>query len=175
MELGAAYARTMKDLESERMKNNLFREKSIERISSPEQLNEYIRVSTPSVWMLLIAIVVLLAGVCVWGVAGRLETTLSAAAVAGEGGVVAYVRGEEAAAIKAGMEVSIGDERGSIASIADQPVRVDDGFTQYMRHVGSLQDGEWVYAVELDISCPEGVYRAEIITESVSPISFVLN
>lgn len=36
------------------MSNNLFRTKSIEHISSPEQLNDYIRVSTPSVWMRLI-------------------------------------------------------------------------------------------------------------------------
>ena len=42
--------------------SNLFRQKSLDRISSPEQLNDYIRVSTPSVWMVLIAIVILLAG-----------------------------------------------------------------------------------------------------------------
>ena len=28
--------------------SNLFRKKSMDRISSPEQLNDYIRVSTPS-------------------------------------------------------------------------------------------------------------------------------
>ena len=33
--------------------SNLFRKKSLERISSPEQLNEYVRVSTPSVWLVL--------------------------------------------------------------------------------------------------------------------------
>ena len=48
--------------------SKLFREKSLERIASPEQLNAYIRVSTPSVWLLLAAVVILLAGVCVWGV-----------------------------------------------------------------------------------------------------------
>ena len=57
-------------------KNNgsgLFRSKSIQRVSSPEQLNEYIRVTTPSVWIVLIALVVLLAGMLAWSVLGRIE------------------------------------------------------------------------------------------------------
>lgn len=49
------------------MSNPIFRQKSIEKITSPEQINDYIRVSNPSVWMVLAAVIVLLAGVCVWG------------------------------------------------------------------------------------------------------------
>ena len=41
------------------MNNSIFRKKSLDRISSPEQLNDYIRVSTPSVWMVLFAIIIL--------------------------------------------------------------------------------------------------------------------
>ena len=51
----------------------IFREKSLERVSSPEQLNDYIRVTTPSVWIVLIALVVLLVGMLAWGVLGRIE------------------------------------------------------------------------------------------------------
>lgn len=54
--------------------SELFRKKSIERVTSPEQLNDYIRVSNPGVWMILAAVVILLAGVCVWGFFGRLDT-----------------------------------------------------------------------------------------------------
>ena len=51
----------------------LFRQKSIKRISSPEQLDDYIRVTTPSVWIVLIALVVLLAGMLAWSALGRVE------------------------------------------------------------------------------------------------------
>lgn len=56
-------------------KNNsgLFRQKSIQRVSSPEQLNDYIRVTAPSVWIVLIALVVLLVGILAWCVFGRIE------------------------------------------------------------------------------------------------------
>ena len=53
--------------------SGIFREKSMERISSPEQLHDYIRVTTPAVWVVLIAIVLLLVGVVIWGIFGELE------------------------------------------------------------------------------------------------------
>ena len=157
------------------MSNTIFRQKSLERISSPEQLNDYIRVSTPSVWMLLTAIMVLLAGICVWGVFGHMETTLPVAAVAENGVVTAYVREADAARVTVGAAVRMNGAEGEVLAVSAQPVRVNDGFTEYMRHAGSLQEGDWVYAVTLDADCADGVYIAEIVVDSVSPMSFVLN
>ena len=88
-------------IQSDDMNHTLFRKKSVERISSPEQLNEYIRVSNPSVWMLLGAIVILLVGV--WDMTGRLDMTLPAVAMAQDGVVTAYVRAEETGGLRAAM------------------------------------------------------------------------
>ena len=52
--------------------NGLFRQKSIDKVSSPEKLDDYIRVTTPSVWIALVAMAVLLIGVIVWGCFGEL-------------------------------------------------------------------------------------------------------
>ena len=57
------------------MKNSIFRKKCMDRVSSPEQLNDYIHVSSPGVWLLLAAILLLLAGFIVWSVFGRLDVT----------------------------------------------------------------------------------------------------
>ena len=53
--------------------NGIFREKSMERVSSPEELNDYIRVTTPSVWLVLAALILLLAGMLAWSVLGTVE------------------------------------------------------------------------------------------------------
>ncbi len=57
---------------SDENKNSVFREKSIRRVSSPEELNDYIHVTTPSVWIVLIALVVLLVGMLVWSIFGEI-------------------------------------------------------------------------------------------------------
>ena len=43
------------------------------RISSPEQVDDYIRVTTPGMWLLVAAILILLAAIIIWGFAGRVE------------------------------------------------------------------------------------------------------
>ena len=53
--------------------NSIFREKSLERVSSPEELNDYIRVTTPSVWVVLAATILLLLGMIVWSIFGTVE------------------------------------------------------------------------------------------------------
>ena len=54
---------------------SVFRQKSLERVSSPEQLSDYIRVTTPSVWLVLLALVLLLAGILVWSAVSKVEAT----------------------------------------------------------------------------------------------------
>ena len=52
--------------------SSIFRQKSIDKVSSPEKLDDYIRVTKPSVWMTLAAVGVLLVGTIVWGIFGEL-------------------------------------------------------------------------------------------------------
>ena len=54
------------EMTEKKTKSGIFREKSMERVSSPEVLDDYVRVTTPSVWIVLIALAVLLAGALVW-------------------------------------------------------------------------------------------------------------
>ena len=43
------------------------------RISSPEQVDDYIRVTTPGMWLLVVAMVVLLLAGIIWAFASRVE------------------------------------------------------------------------------------------------------
>jgi hypothetical protein len=47
-------------------KKNIFRQTSLEQMSSPEKLNDYIKVSNPAVWLILGAIGALLIAAAVW-------------------------------------------------------------------------------------------------------------
>lgn len=155
------------------MENQIFRGKSVQRLSSPEQLNDYVRVSSPSVWVCLAAIVLLLAGVCVWGVFGRLDTTLHTAAIADSGVLTCYIPEEDAARVQAGMPVSAGGATSNLTEVSGKaiPANLDD----YALHVGGLTAGEWVRAATAPTGLPDGVYEGVITIESVAPMSFVLN
>ena len=54
-------------------KRSVFREKSIESIKSPDKLNDYIRVSSPGVWLVMAAIFFLLAGILIWSIFGTVN------------------------------------------------------------------------------------------------------
>ena len=60
------------------MNTGLFRKSALERVSSPEQLNEYIKVTNPGVWGVLLACLVLLAAVGFWAVYGSIPDTIHA-------------------------------------------------------------------------------------------------
>lgn len=157
------------------MENRLFRQKSIERVSSPEQLNDYICVSNPSIWMILTAVIILLIGVCVWGVFGHLDTTIGCVCISGGGRSIVYIKETRIASVGEEMCVIVGGQAYGITAISTEPFSVDGTFSEYALHTGDLKIGEWVYEVTLDAVLPDGVYAAEIVVESVKPMSFVIN
>lgn len=65
------------------MNSRLFRQVSLERLSSPEQLDQMLQVTSPRGWAGLIAIFLLLGTALVWGFKGRVTSTAG-----GEGVIV---------------------------------------------------------------------------------------
>lgn len=58
------------------MKQSIFREVSLKRLSSPEQLDQLIKVTSPRAWLALIALSLLLASVIVWSFLGSIPTKI---------------------------------------------------------------------------------------------------
>lgn len=158
------------------MNSSIFRKSSIERVNSPEQLNEYIRVAHPGVWLVLAAIVVLLVGVLIWGIFGTVETTIETGVSVEGGTAVCYVSADDAQRLEVGMSVSANDVSGSIKSIAAAPVQIDDTFSDYVLYLTGFTKGDFCYAVEIELSgLAEGVYAAVITVDSTHPLSFVIH
>jgi len=44
------------------MKNELFRKEVVERITGPDELNAYVKVLNPRIWMILLGIIIAIAG-----------------------------------------------------------------------------------------------------------------
>ncbi len=159
------------------MENNLFRKKSLESISSPDELHDYMRVTSPRLWMILGAVVVLLVGFLVYASTARMENTMKVtvqvetydtkAEYQAEGGSERYsmvtcrLPVSQLEIVKAGMPVRIGTDMGTISFIATAEEEQEIALIIQMKHDF--------------ISLPDGTYDADLILESTTPISFLWN
>lgn len=170
------------------MRNTLFRKASLDSISSPEQLNDYIKVSNPSIWMTLIALFILLTAVLVWSITGNMPTTIHTRGVIYGGNALCYVDTENAGTIKAGQAVKIQvfNLNETISGHVDKVRAVPMSASEIAADLKSdylvqelTQDGFAVkVAVSLDgtIGITDGtILDISIVTDTVRPIDFLLN
>lgn len=157
------------------MKQQLFRKSVMDRVNSPEQLNEYMRVAHPSVWLILGAMIALLAGVVLWGVFGTIESTMDVVIVSDENGSVCYVPEADAARLEAGMSVTAENGTFTIEAVSDGVVKIGSGMDDVYYYMSGFQGGDFAYQVRLTGTAgKEGIYRGSIVLESTYPMSFVL-
>ena len=94
--------------------NTMFRKKVVDRISSPDQLTDYLKVTDPGIWAVLLAVILLLAGLAVWSAVGTLETKADAKIIVEKHRAEVVITGPEQ--IREGMKLRVGSEEAVIAS-----------------------------------------------------------
>ena len=154
-------------------KNTIFREKSIQRISSPDQLNDYIWRSEPGVWLVLAALTLILVGAVVFGVVGHIDSTVPGVGISEGGHMTCLVKKEYADRFESSMTVKIDDGVYPVTVRDGGPVTVLKDTDPYALSVGGLQPGEWVYELDVEGTFSDGAYQASVITERISPLSFL--
>ncbi len=137
----------------ETRKTALFRSQAKEKVSSPEQLSDYLRVTDVGVWAALAVIVLLLTGLFVWASVGRLETDASAKIVVEDGTAQIVLPGGETAGV------------GMVLRVAGQEVLITD--------TESDDFGRSVYFAEL--SLPDGAYDGTVVVDTRRPIEFLFS
>ena len=157
------------------MENNNFRKKTLDKVTNPEQLNDYIKVSNPGVWMILVAIIIFLIGVCAWGYFGRLETKISAPLEVVNGKYTAYVKESEIVKLKEGMTIKVDNIEAEIEEISTKALSATKTLDEYAMHLGGINQNDWVFMLEGKIDLEDGIYLGQIVIESIAPITFVFN
>ena len=137
-------------------KESVFRKKSLDRIQSPEQLNDYLRVTNPAVWVLLAAVIVLLAGMLIWGSFTYIGSFVDGSATV-EKGVMTIVFDDDDLArnVEAGMSVTAGDASTAISSI------------------GYSADGSRIAIAETNLA--DGVYQVKVSYKQTQIMKLLFN
>lgn len=136
----------------------MYRKVALERLSSPEQLDQLLQVTTPKGWLALIAILVLLAFVILWGFFGTLpgevygEGILSAQAhtvVANGEGLLEEVRVGVGDRVEAGDVIAVIRQDALVRRIADAQSRLDAHGITHRNLESYMADQERLEAREL--------------------------
>ena len=128
----------------------------VRRVSSPEQLNDYLKVTNPKIWLLLVAVALLIVGLLLWSSFTTIESyaTGTARAIGGEL-TVTFDDPMTASKVEAGMEMEVG------------------GMSTEVLTVGTDSDGNIIASAQTNI--PDGTYDVRVGYNSAQVISMLLN
>ena len=164
------------------MDEKIFRKKSLERVSSPDQLDIYIKAANPKMWMLLAAIILFLVGTLVWAVFGKIETKVTAGVYVQDGIACALVSEANVGRITDSLLVRIdGQEFSCLAATAGPYMtasvqEMDEVTAKYLLHVTGIEDEEWFFILKFEAEgMPDGQYKGELVLEEISPVKFLIN
>jgi hypothetical protein len=169
------------------MADTIFRKESLDHVSSPDQLYDYIKVSNPGVWIALAALLTLLLAAFFWAATANIPTTVSAKAVVDEEGrYVCYLPYNVVQGIEPGMSARIGDNQAKVLRIAAIPESYREAAQtlpgDYVAYAMGLT--EWnvkvEFALEPDFTSADApsadsalVYPVTITTAQVRPLDFL--
>lgn len=159
---------------TENNKNQIFRQKSLDRVSSPEQLDKYIKSTSPSLWVLLIAIIVLLCGTIAWGTIGKIETKSVVGVSVENGTACAYIPEKYGEKVSSDSFVIINEQKYTITK-SEGPVLANDGSDSFLLRSSELGNEDWYYIISIKTNLADGQYKGTVVYESISPITFVIN
>ena len=154
------------------MGKNLFRQETLDHISSPEELHDYMKVTSPRLWMILAAVVALLVGFIVYASVATLENKLDVKAE-----VYVYTDPETGERFVDDFMVIIPDEKKDLVQ-REMVVRFAgyEGKIEYIIQDKDATGAHVSFEQPIDASnLEDGTYDAEVVLEQVSPIKFIIN
>lgn len=158
------------------MANSIFRKQSLDRVNSPEQLNDYIKTSNLSVWLVIFAVLILILSVFIWAIFGTLDTTVTIDGVSNGNTVVCFT--DNIGDIKVNNNVKIGDATGTVTYVSGKPVSYEEAVNladadEYTLYCLDLAKFNYVVEIEVDNTISQGYILADVVVEKVSPVSFI--
>lgn len=169
----------------------LFRQESLDRMQSPEKTDEYIRVSSPKAWILVAALLLIAAGVLVWGFVGSIPKTISVSAVVMEeynGDAVCLLPVGTAGQYLVGHEafVTLPDGSGlpgTVTAVSEDPYSYEEVSSMArsnwrLRAIWGDAGEMYKYAVVVDCAAllpDRELVAVSVVLSDVKPIEYVLN
>ena len=126
------------------------------RISSPEQLDDYLHVTNPRVWMLLAAVALIVVGLMFWGASATVESYAIGTVQASGGELVAtFENRSDGEKVQVGMKMEVAGQVTPVLAVGT------DGYGNVVASARS--------------AIPDGTYEARVGYDTTQVISMLFN
>lgn len=140
--------------------------------ANPESLDDYIRVTSPPVWVILASLLVIVLGVFAWASMGQMRTTVQAGAIAEDGVVTCYVPLQYASYINETSTITVAGKTVTFGAATPREVKTTGAEAELLAKHGI--DPASVVAVEVRMRIDDGLYRTMVVVETISPLRLIL-
>lgn len=166
-------------------KEELFRKKSLDKLTSPEELGDYIKVAKASYWVLLAALTALLIAGIAWACFYTITRSVEASGYVYENNAYCYVSPEDYQNVAVGDKVLIDGAEFSVTAVngfksGDEihAFWAENGLSEADVTVGfGVQNGEGYYGeivIAADSLPNGGNVNVSVVYEEISPIKLVI-
>lgn len=151
----------------------IFRKEALERRATPDKLDDYIKVSNPSVWLVLGAIVLFLAGLGIWCIFGTIAD-VQTGIVTVEGGTATLVMDQTAAGeLNTGDKVEVSGVTGTVVAVSPNAIPLSSLDSNTREELAAKSS--WVSEAAVSIDLPDGTYPADVTVATIDPIQLLLD
>ncbi len=160
---------------------SIFNERAAERLRNPDDLDRYVRITSPSVWAVVGALACLLAGLLAWGIFGSVSTSVVSTGVRVGQKVMCFLDAGEVARVDVGDDSLVDGKRLHVSSVASMPMSRDETENKlnsdYLK--SALVKSDWTYMVEFEGDETDNIEQGvpitvDITTERVAPITLLI-
>lgn len=162
------------------MAERIFREKSMEKISSPEQLDDYIKVNYLGAWLVIGAVIVFLFAVAIWGMTETIDNVVEEKAYSDGEKIYCYLSEEQVRDVCEGQNAKSNEISMEVEKVADMP----DNYRDMVEIIGNekavhalgISKEDWKYLVILSSeNSSAGFMEISITVDSMSPMEYLFS
>lgn len=160
--------------------SSIFNKKAADKLRNPDDLERHIRVTNPSIWVVLGACAALLAGLLVWGFFGAVTTSVSATGSVVDGQAMCFLGVDSISKVTTDDTANFGGVSMRVSEVSEVPLSRDEAYEELHSDylASALMPGDWAYQINFEgdaSELTEGIPQdVSIMVERVSPISLIL-
>lgn len=160
--------------------NIIFNQRAADKLRSSDDLDKYVRITSPSKWAIVVALALLLAGLLAWVVFGTVSTKVTTSGACVGNRAMCFLSAEDAAKVSVGDTSNVGGKQLSVDEVASVPLSRDEARAllgnDYL--ASTLIPGDWAYLVVFE-GGTDGLAQnvpltVDITTERMAPIALLL-